>query len=186
VHSSDTSVAQGLLTPSQLDSGWVAAVEVRAGEPVTLSEVKKSSAVPALGEMSIAVPLQQAAGGRISAGDLVDVIASNGSGGAYYVAQSLRVLGVAPISAGTGVLAGGTGSYFVVVAVDKLTALRIAAALGAQEGGPASNDLEIVRSSGEAPTSQVFYGMSGPQVTESTASSAIPPDAAPAGGGRKG
>jgi Flp pilus assembly protein CpaB len=186
VHSSDTAVAQGLLTPSQLDSGWVAAVEVRVGEPVTMSEVEKSSAVPALGEMSIAVPVQQAAGGRIGAGDLVDVIASNGSGGAYYVAQSLRVLGVAPTSAGTGVLDGGTGSYFIVVAVNKLTALRIAAALGAQEGGSASSDLEIVRSSGEAPTAQVRYGMPAPQVTQSTASSAMPLVSRRAGTGAKG
>jgi hypothetical protein len=172
VHSSDTALAQGLLTPSQLDGGWVAAVAVRAGEPVTLSELEKKSAVPTLGEMSIAVPLQQAAGGRISAGDLVDIIASNGSGGAYYVAQSLRVLGVAPTSANTGVLAGGTGSYFIVVAVDKLTALRIAAALGAQGGGGAGNDLEIIRSSGEAPTTQVRYPMSVPQTAQSTAAPA--------------
>jgi Flp pilus assembly protein CpaB len=185
VHSSDTALAQGLLTPSQLDDGWVAAVAVHAGEPVTLSEVEKSSAVPALGEMSIAVPLQQAAGGRISPGDLVDVIASNGSEGAYYVAQGLRVLGVAPASASTGVLAGGTGSYFIVVAVDKLTALRIAAALGAQGGGAAGDNVEIVRSSGESPTTQVRYGMSVPQPTQSSASSAPPLGRPQAGPGRR-
>ncbi len=62
------------------------------------------------------------------------MIATNGSGGAYYVAQGLRVLDVAPPSTTSGVLGGGSGSYFVVVAVNKQTALRIAAALEAQGG----------------------------------------------------
>lgn len=178
VHSSDTSVAHGLLAPSQLQDGWVAAVAVRPGEPVTLSEVERPALVPALGEMSIAVPLVQAAGGRIVAGDLVDVIASNGAGGAYYVAQGLRVLGVAPTSGTSGVLGDGSGSYFVVVAVDKQTALRIAAALGAQGAGAAGNDIEVVRSTGEATTAHLRYGA--PPVTgqPSSQSSAPAPTAA--------
>ena len=135
VHSSDASLVQGLLTPAELGHGWVASVALRPGEPLTLSEVERPSLVPALGEMSIAVPLAQAAGGKIAAGDLVDVIASTGTEGAYYVAQSLRVLSVASASTTNGVLSGG-GSYFVVVAVDKQTALRIAAALGAEGEGP--------------------------------------------------
>jgi hypothetical protein len=159
VHSSDTALTQGLLSPAQLGDGWVAAVAVGAGQPVTLSEVEKPSLVPTLGQMSIAVPVVQAAGGKIAAGDLVDVIATNGSGGAYYVAQGLRVLDVAPPSSTSGVLGGGSGSYFVVVAVDKQTALRIAAALGAQGGGAAGNGIEIIRSTGEPATSRVQYGM---------------------------
>jgi hypothetical protein len=162
VHSSDTALAQGLLTPSQLGDGLVATVAVQPGEPVTLSEVEKASLVPALGEMSIAVPLQQAAGGRIGAGDLVDVIAADGTGGAYYVAQGLRVLGVAPASSSSGVLGGGAGSYFVVVAVDKQTALRIAGALGSGGGGGTGNDIEIVRSTGEVPTPNARYEMPAP------------------------
>jgi hypothetical protein len=162
VHSSDKVLAQGLLTPSELGNGWVTTVAIRAGEPVTFSEVEKPSLAPALGEMSIAVPVQQAAGGSITTGDLVDVIASNGSGGAYYVAQGLRVLSVAPTAGPGGVLGGGTGDYFVVVAVGKGTALRIAAALGAQGGSGPGQDIEVVRSSGEAPTAHVVYGMSPP------------------------
>ncbi len=167
VHSSDTVLAQGLLTPSRLGNGWVTTVALRPGEPVTLSEVEKPSLVPALGQMSIAVPLPQAAGGRINAGDLVDVIAANGSGGAYYVAQDLRVLGVAPSSNTSGVLGGGTGSYFVVVAVDKQSALRIAAAVGAQAGGTAGENIDIVRSSGEGPTTQLRYGLLPPATNQS-------------------
>ncbi len=162
VHSSDTALAQGLLTPSQLGDGLVATVAVQPGEPVTLSEVEKPSLVPALGEMSIAVPLQQAAGGRIGAGDLVDVIGANGTGGAYYVAQGLRVLGVAPASSSSGVLGGGAGGYFVVVAVDKQTALRIAGALGSDGSGGTGNDIEIIRSTGEAPTANARYEMPAP------------------------
>ena len=112
---------------------------------------------PPLGEMSISVPMQQAAGGTITVGDLVDVIASTGPSGAYYVAQGLRVLGVAPITSASGVLEGSTGSYFVVVAVSKQTALRIATALAAQ-GGSGAADIEIVRSTGEAQVSPIEYG----------------------------
>jgi Flp pilus assembly protein CpaB len=160
VHSSDISVAHGWLTPSQLGNGWVTAVALRPGEPVTLSEVERPSLIPALGEMSIAVPFAQAAGGRITAGDFVDVIASNGTGGAYYVAQGLRVLSVAPTSGSGGVLSGGSTGYFVVVSVGKQTALRIAAALGAQGTGATGNDIEIVRSTGEATSSHLSYGVS--------------------------
>jgi hypothetical protein len=160
VHSSDVALVHGVLTPAQLGGGWVTTVAVPAGEPVTLSEVEKPSFVPALGQMSIAVPLQQAAGGRISPGDLVDVIASNGGGGAYYVAQGLRVVGVAPTSASSGVLGGSTGNYFVVVAVNKPTALRVAAALGAQGEGGAGDNIEIVRSTGETSTTHLRYGIS--------------------------
>jgi hypothetical protein len=172
VHSSDTALTQGLLTPADLGGGWVAAVAVRPGEPVTLSEVEKPALVPALGEMSIAVPLVQAAGGKIAAGDLVDVIASDAAGGAYYVAQGLRVLGVAPSSSTSGVLGGGSGSYFVIVAVDKQTALRIAAAIGVQGGGVAGDDIEIVRSTGEAATAHVRYAV--PPAAHQAAPSSAP------------
>lgn len=162
VHASDTALVHGLLKPSELREGWVTTVAVRAGQPVTLSEVEKPSLVPALGEMSIALPVQQAAGGSIGAGDLVDVIAANGSGGAYYVAQGLRVVSVAPAASNGGALGGTTGNYFVVVAVDKKTALHIAAALGAQGGGAADANIEIVRSDGEAPTAKVAFRMAQP------------------------
>jgi len=149
VHASDTAFAHGLLTPSALEGRWVAVVPVQPGEPITLSELERPAAGPPLGEMSIAVPLQQAAGGTIGVGDLVDVIASSGPGEAYYVAQGLRVLGVAPTTSAAGVLDGGATSYFIVVAVGKQTALRIAAALGAQGSGTTDDNIQIVRSTGE-------------------------------------
>ncbi len=152
VHTSDTALTHGLLAPAELEGRWIATVPVRAGEPITLSELERPSLGPPLGEMSISVPIQQAAGGTINVGDLVDVIASTGPAGAYYVAQGLRVLSVAPTASTGDVLDGGAGSYFVVVAVGKQTALRIAAALGAQGSGGAGEDIQIVRSTDETPT----------------------------------
>ncbi|MGO9660238.1 MAG: hypothetical protein ACLP7F_18020 [Acidimicrobiales bacterium] len=159
VHSSDTALVHGVLSPSSLAEGWVAAVALGTGQPITNSEVMRPSRVPVLGEMSIAVPLQQAAGGKISAGDLVDVIAPNGDSGAHYVAQGLRVIAVAPTSA-AGVLGGLSTSYYVLVAVGKQTALRVAAALGVQGAGGTGGQLEIVRSTGERDTAQVSYDAS--------------------------
>jgi SAF domain len=156
VHTSDVALAHGLLSPSELQGQWVATVPVQAGEPITSSEVERPASGPPLGEMSISVPMQQAAGGTIGVGDLVDVIASGGAGGAYYVAQGLRVLSVAPTATASGVLDGGTGSYFIVVAVSKQTALRIATALGTQ-GSAAASDIEVVRSTGEGQVAPVRY-----------------------------
>jgi Flp pilus assembly protein CpaB len=163
VHAADNALVQGVLSPSSLAGGWVAAVAVGSGQPITDSEVVRPSKSPALGEMSIAVPVQQAAGGRIGAGDLVDVIASSADGGARYVAQGLRVLAVAPTSSAGGALGGLSTSYYVIVAVNKMTALHLAAALGAQGEGAPGGQMDIVRSTGERQTSQLGYGAaSGP------------------------
>jgi Flp pilus assembly protein CpaB len=159
VHASDMALVHGVISPSSLAGGWVAAVALGTGQPITDSEVMRPSRVPALGEMSIAVPLQQAVAGKIVAGDLVDVIAPNGDGGARYVAQGLRVIAVAPTSA-AGVLGGLSTSYYVLVAVGKQTALRLAAALGVQGAGGTGGQLEIVRSTGERETAQVGYDAS--------------------------
>jgi Flp pilus assembly protein CpaB len=114
--------------------------------------------------MSISVPVQQAAGGKIGPGDLVDVIVASGAGGAHYVAQGLRVLSVAPTSAAGGVLGGLSTNYYVIVAVDKQTALHLAAALGLDSAGSTGAQIEIVRSTGEPGTTQKDYemGPSGP------------------------
>jgi len=156
VHESDGPEAHGLLSPAQLSSGWVAAVPLRPGELLTSSEVARPSPA-ALGQMSIAVPIQQAAGGEVAAGDEVDVIATNSSGGAYYVAQGLRVLSVAPTGGAQGVLGASTGSYYIVVSVGKQVALRLAAALGAESGTGLGGAIEVVRSTGEAATPELQY-----------------------------
>ncbi|MGH9104610.1 MAG: hypothetical protein ACRDZX_01995 [Acidimicrobiales bacterium] len=160
VHASDRALARGLLAPSRLAGAWVASVALRAGEPITASEVTRPQSGPRLGEMSVAVPVAQADGGAIRSGDRVDVLASSGEG-AYYVAQGLRVVAVAPTSAASGVLGGGEANYFVVVAVGKSQALRLTAALGAQGSGAGNDQLQVVRSTGERATRQVSYSTSG-------------------------
>jgi Flp pilus assembly protein CpaB len=157
VHAGDSALVHGVLSPSSLAAGWVAAVAVGVGQPITESEVVRPSRTPVLGEMSISVPVQQAAGGRIGAGDLVDVIAATGAGGAYYVAQGLRVLSVAPGSAAGGVLGGLSTGYYVTVAVGKQAALHLAAAMGLDSDGGTGGQIEIVRSTGEAGTTRPDY-----------------------------
>ena len=157
VHSLDRSLLRGLVTPAQLRQGWVTTVPIPAGEPVTSSEISRPTRGPVLGEMSIAVPVDQAVGGRLVPGDRVDVIAGDGAGGARYVAQGLRVVAVAPSSA-NGALLGASTNYFVVVAVGKQTALRIAAALaGGGTGGSGASGVELVRSSGERLSAEAVY-----------------------------
>jgi Flp pilus assembly protein CpaB len=158
MRAADRDVASGLVSPGRLGRGWVAAVPIPAGEPITQSELRPASAAPALGEMSIPVPVDQAAGGRLAPGDEVDVIAST-AGGAYYVAQGLRVISVAPASATGGVLASGSSSFYVVVAVGKQEALRVAAAIGSQGAGAAGAAVQVVRSDGEKPVAPRAYSL---------------------------
>lgn len=154
VHAGDRALLHDLASPAQVGRGWVTSVPVAAGEPLTQSELERPLQNPPLGEMSIAVPVQDAVGGRLQPGDLVDVIATNAQGSAYYVAQALRVVAVAPASP-SGALLGASGSYYVVVAVGKKAALAVAAALGA--AGSAGGGVDLVRSSGERSTSYTSY-----------------------------
>ncbi|MGH9126213.1 MAG: hypothetical protein ACRDZ8_16035 [Acidimicrobiales bacterium] len=153
VHSSDTGVLSGILPVSSVGAGWVATVPIVAGDPITRSEVARAaSGTQGLGAMSVPAAVADADGGQIVAGDLVDVISMNSTGGGpQYVAQGLRVLSVAPPSSSSGVLTTGNGDYYVVVAVDRPTALRVASALAAGSAGNSSGVL-VVRTTGETPT----------------------------------
>jgi len=155
VPAADRGVLAGLLGPGELREGWVTSVPVPAGEPLTASEIEKPASGPVLGEMSIAVPVEQAVGGSLAPGDLVDVIAGNGAGGSYYVAQGLRVVAVAPTSPAEGSLLGASTGYYVVVAVGKQAALRLAAAVASE--GQGASGLQLVRSNGEAKTDRTSY-----------------------------
>ncbi len=160
VHAADQALTAGLLPTGQLGQGWAAAVRIGAGQPITLSELTRPFE-ERLGAMSIEVPVEHAAGGTIGPGDLVDVVLANGSGGARYVAQGLRVLSVAPNPSAAGVLGGSSSNYFIVVAVNKLTALRLSAAIGTAGLGGNGGSIEVVRSTGEAPARAVAYQMGG-------------------------
>lgn len=150
VHSGDSALRAGLLSPSSLRDGWVAAVAINAGDPITRSVVAHAaSGQGGLGAMSIPVAVSHADGGAIVAGDHVDVMVQNGAGAAQYVAQDLRVLGV-PSTRNGSVLATSNNDYYVVVAVDRATALRLGNALAASSGGPGSSSgVQVVRTTGE-------------------------------------
>ena len=157
VHRSDTAQTRGLLAPAALASPWLAVVSLQPGEPITVSELSSPKERMPLGEMSIAVPQDQAVGGEIAAGDRVDVIQTTSAGGARYIAQGLRVVSVPSVASPGGVLGGGTTNYFIVVAVNKTTALRVAAALS-QSNGVSGAPMEVVRSNGEAPSRAAYLG----------------------------
>ena len=156
IHRADGGLRSGLLAAGDLGGGWVAAVRIDAGDPITRSVVTHAAAGSGLGAMSIPVPVDRADGGGIGPGDRVDVLASDGNGGASYVAQGLTVVAVSPTRT-SGVLAGASSDFWVTVAVDRATALRLTAALGASGAAPGTS-LEVVRSTGEtAPAPQTSY-----------------------------
>lgn len=132
MHAQDSDARSGFVALADLDASqrWVASVLIRAGDPITRSEIGKASGPTGLGSMSLQVPIEHADGGAIVAGDRVDVVGQI-SGRADYVARGLQVLSVAS-QARAGGLGGGSGTYFVVVAVDADTALRLAQSANAK------------------------------------------------------
>jgi Flp pilus assembly protein CpaB len=147
VASNDRALVKGLVPPSQVPYGWVTAVGVPAGQPLSRDLLSAPAGSGPLGRMSIPVPQSQAVGGALVAGDLVDVVLAS-PGGSRYVATGLRVAGTSGAQAGS--LVGGPVGYYVVVEVDRATALRVASALAAATGA-SGDQVELVRSTGEAP-----------------------------------
>ena len=92
--------------------------------------------------MSLAVPAASAAGGALTAGDVVDVIA--GGEDARYVVAAAPVLAVGG-EGGLGL--GGTQGLVVTLAVDDDEALRLAAAI-------AGGDVQLVRATGAPPVGE--------------------------------
>ena len=160
MRTADAHALTGLLGPAQVPStqvggGLVAATAIGPGEPIIRTETLSGPASAAgLGSMSLPIPADHADGGSLAVGDQVDIIAGTPTG-ASYIAQNLTVLAVST-PATTGVLAGTNTNYSITVAVDQPTALRLAAALAAASTS-SGNTLEVIRSTGEAPTSQQTY-----------------------------
>ena len=151
----DADALSGLLGPAQVAGGLVAATAIGRGEPIIRTETLSGPASAAgLGSMSLHIPVDQADGGALAVGDQVDVIAGTPTG-ATYIAQRLTVLATST-PATTGVLAGTNNDYWITVAVDQPTALRLAAALAASSTS-SGNTLEVIRSTGETPTTQQTY-----------------------------
>ncbi len=131
------------LTAEEIDDvvGRVAVRPIAAGALVTESDLSGQGSETGLRWMSIPIDPAHAAGGKLAAGDRVDVIqVVDGR-------VQLVAVGVEVVSAGThdhdGF--GGLSQYSITLAVDVPTMLRIAAAIHGET-------IEIVRSTGaEAP-----------------------------------
>jgi hypothetical protein len=176
VRQSDRALLAGMVPAAELRSGWVAAVRIGVGDPITASVVTTGPAAGSgLGSMSIPVPVDQADGGAIQVGDRVDVIAPTLGGGASYVATGLRVTAVASTTT-SGVLGATSASYYVVVAVNHPVALRVTAALDATgTSGSAGGGVEVVRSTGETSSpAQRSYRPPAPPATSPSSASSVP------------
>jgi Flp pilus assembly protein CpaB len=134
----DSDLLAALVPGERLEElvGQVLTHQVAAGDPLRVSDVLPAAA-SGLRAMSIPVEPAHAAGGALSVGDRVDVIAV-ADGVARYVLDHAEVLQVAPTqSAGL----GGSAGFYVVVAVDRDEALQLAVAMREQA-------VEVVKSTG--------------------------------------
>lgn len=137
-------IANGLTLEDSLDSvvGLELNRSIAGGEPIRRSDVRASAVDSPLREMSIEIERGRAVGGRLSHGDLVDVIAVTGNT-SVYVAPGIEVIEIRDDEGGL----GSTDGYTVIVSVDDRTALAIAAA-------EVNGVLQLTRSTGAAsPTS---------------------------------
>lgn len=103
--------------------GSALARTVAAGEPIRRSDLRPPGTSTGLREYSLELDAADAAGGRITAQDIVDVIATV-NGRSYYVASTVEVVSV---STDDSTLEVGD-DLILVLAVDDATALDIAAA----------------------------------------------------------
>ncbi len=149
VRAVEVSAAAGVLTravfsPADVPYGWVTAVGVGAGDPLTPDVIAVPVRGAGAGQMSIPLPEAQAAGGTLVAGDEVDMILASPRR-SRYVATGLRVVGTSGSSPGAGLLSGSGPGYDVVVQVSRASALEVATAL-ATASGTSADQVELVRS----------------------------------------
>lgn len=138
----DSSLARSLLRLSDVGKGNLVALHTLApGEAISRAAVSPDKVV-GLRFVSIPVPRENAAGGEIDPGDLVDVIDYSTSP-AKYVLWGAEVVRRAENESRFGSLSGG---FHVVVAVTDSQALDIATALK-------SGKVMLVRSTGAEPPS---------------------------------
>ncbi len=139
-----------LVTPAELDElvGHVAVHDLEPGDPLRASDLRRPAAPDGSRAMSLPIPAEHAVGGRLVAGDRVDVIAVR-DGRAAYLVTAAPVLAVpdGDVRAGLGALQ----AFAVTLAVDDAEALRLAAALR-------TGDLEVIRSTGAPPVAAATSG----------------------------
>lgn len=134
-------LVQQLVDAGWLARGWVTAVPVPSGTPLTRSGLVPPGAPQALRAMSLPVAAERAAGGALRVGDKVDVI-DVASGAATFVVRGAPVVDVASADGGS-VGSAPRSEFFVVIAVDAEASLRLAAAL-------TDGKVDVVRSTGAA------------------------------------
>lgn len=133
----DPEVAAGLVPADRAGelTGQVAANSLRRGELLAVGDVRPPGADGQPLAMALPVPPERAVGGRLSAGDRIDVLRVAG-GEAVWVARDLRVLAVGG-AGGSGVVRG----WQLTVAVDEADARALAEGLAAGE-------VTVIRSTG--------------------------------------
>jgi Flp pilus assembly protein CpaB len=125
----DSVVLSTLFDASALDSlqGQVAVARIPAGSLVTHDDVRSASAGRAPRAMSFAIPVSNAVGGALDAGDRVDVLSvQHNTGRSKYVATDVQVLAFS--NHGSGALQGSQDAS-ITLAVSPRVAANIASAL---------------------------------------------------------
>lgn len=120
--------------------GSVLRVEVTSGDLVRQADLRPAAAPDRRRAMSVPIDASRAVGGRLAAGDRVDVIEVS-DGTARFLATDAEVLDV---TTDVGSAIGALGGFGVVLAVEAETALDVARAL-------ATGSLDVVRSTGAEP-----------------------------------
>lgn len=121
--------------------GSVVTSRVPEGSLIGLAALVDADGAPGQRLMSIPIERERAAGGRLVAGDLIDVISSDG-GVAQFVATGLEVVAVPEARSGSFSASSG---YHVVVAVDAESSLALASVLQ-------GTTVHLVRATGAPPT----------------------------------
>jgi len=141
----DPSVMATLFGAGQLEQlrGSVVTNSVRAGELVLRGSVSARDTHAAARVMSFSIPRSQAVGGKLGAGDRVDVVAvDHDSHQSDYVMTDAEI--VAVDAKGGGALSGASDDETVTLVVDGVSAPRLASALDA-------GSVSLVRSTGAPP-----------------------------------
>lgn len=134
-------LAPGLITGDEVSSlfGSVAARPLALGEPIRRSDLRPTGTGSSLREFSLELDAAQAAGGRITARDLVDVIATVDNQ-SFYVAAGVEVISITTTDSSVRV----GDDLLVVLGLDDWTVLEVSSA-------QAAGSIALVRSTGADP-----------------------------------
>lgn len=142
--------ASALLPSAQIGEveGWIAASALTAGQFISEGDLRNPGTNSEFRAFSFPVPASLAVGGRLSAGDRIDIINAI-DGASVYITTNTEVLVVSGAAGDSGgPLGAESGEFVVTVAVDAATALRLADAI-------TSGSLVVSRSTGSDPATDV-------------------------------